>query len=59
MCVRVYVYVCMCVTLCVYAVRLSENKIAVDGAKALIPSLSEMKMLQSLNLESKSQRKVV
>ncbi len=28
----------------------SGNKLGVDGAKALVPALSEMKMLQSLYL---------
>ncbi len=31
----------------------SDNSLGVDGAKALVPALSEMKMLQSLNLDSK------
>ncbi len=31
----------------------SDNLLGVDGAKALVPALSEMKMLQSLNLYSK------
>jgi hypothetical protein len=31
----------------------SDNKLGDEGAKALVPALSEMKMLQSLNVESK------
>ena len=31
----------------------SGNELGVDGAKALVPALSEMKMLQSLDLECK------
>ncbi len=40
-----------CDTVCVC--MQSVNELGVDGAKALVPALSEMKMLQSLNLESK------
>ena len=38
---------------CVCGCMQSGNSLGVDGAKALVPALSEMKMLQSLNLECK------
>ena len=34
----------------------SDNELGVDGAKALVPALSEMKMLQSLDLGSECKR---
>jgi hypothetical protein len=35
----------------------SGNKVGADGAKALVPALSEMKQLQSLNLYSKWEKR--
>ena len=46
--IYIYIYVCVCVCVCVIA-----TEIGVNGARVLMPALSEMKMLQSLDFRGK------